>query len=118
MTNVQKKKAAQAARRHGRVRAKVTGTASRPRVSVSRSLKHVYVQAIDDSVGKTLVSATDAEVKGAGKPVEKALAVGKLLAEKAKKAGITTVCFDRGSSRYHGRIKAVAEGLREGGLVV
>jgi large subunit ribosomal protein L18 len=118
MFNKQKSKQARAQRRHQRVRAKVSGTTERPRASVSRSLKHLYVQIIDDSTGRTLVAAADTEIKVAGKPVEKAKAVGVLLAEKAQKAGITTVSFDRGDAQYHGRVQAVAEGLREGGLVL
>lgn len=111
-------KRARAVRRARRVRARFEGTAARPRLSVTRSLKHIYAQLIDDSVGHTLAAASDLTVKASGKPVEVAKAVGLAIAELAKKAGITTVVFDRGSNRYHGRVAAVAEGAREGGLVL
>jgi large subunit ribosomal protein L18 len=106
------------ARRVARVRARVSGTASRPRLAVQRSLKHLRVQVIDDATGKTLVAAGDHEIKSKTKgKVEMASAVGKLVAEKAVKAGIKSVVFDRRSYRYHGRVKAVADGAREGGLI-
>ncbi len=101
-------------RRHTRVRAKVAGTAERPRLVVFRSHKHIYAQIIDDVAQRTLITATDSGQTG--KKVEKSLAVGKLVAEKAKAAGFTKVVFDRGGYRYHGRVKAVADGAREGGL--
>ena len=109
------------AQRHKRVRAKVSGTASRPRMNVFRSLSGMYAQLIDDSLGVTLVSAStlDQELKAqlAGKKKsEQAKLVGLAVAERAKAAGITAVIFDRGGYRYHGRVKAVAEGAREGGL--
>lgn len=106
------------ARRVARVRARMSGTAERPRMAVERSLKHLRVQLIDDAKGKTVVAAGDHEVKEKteGK-VGIAAAVGKLIAEKAKKAGIKSVVFDRRSYRYHGRVKAVADGAREGGLI-
>lgn len=121
--NPQKAAADRASRRHARVRAVISGTASRPRLSVSRSLKHVRVQLIDDVAKRTVCAAVDTELTGTvtaegrtGK-VARSYAVGMLLAEKAKKAGISTVVFDRGSSRYHGRVAAVADGARAGGLV-
>ena len=110
-------------RRHRRVRKNVIGTAERPRLNVYRSLEHIYAQVIDDTVGHTLVSAStlDAEVKKQigkdGKPkVEEAKIVGQVVAARAKNAGITAVVFDRGGNKYHGRIKALADGAREGGL--
>ncbi len=110
-------------RRHRRVRSNVSGTPERPRLNVYRSLEHIYAQVIDDTVGRTLVSAStlDAEVKKQigkdGKPkTEEAKIVGQIVAARAKNAGITSVVFDRGGNRYHGRVKAVAEGAREGGL--
>ncbi|HXE57598.1 MAG TPA: 50S ribosomal protein L18 [Gemmatimonadales bacterium] len=106
-------------RRHLRVRKKVSGTAERPRLVVFRSLKHVYAQLVDDDRGVTLLGVADTSegirVDGSGK-IAKARAVGKLLAEKAKAAGVTKVVFDRAGYRYHGRVQAVAEGAREGGL--
>ena len=106
-------------RRHLRVRKKVSGTAGRPRLVVFRSLRHIYAQLVDDDRGVTLLGVGDtsegAQVTGNGKVV-RGKAVGKLLAEKAKAAGISSVVFDRGGYRYHGRVKAVAEGAREGGL--
>jgi large subunit ribosomal protein L18 len=109
------------ARRHKRVRAKVAGTESRPRLNVFRSLSHIYVQVIDDSQGRTLVSAStlDADLKGemtGKKKSEKAKLVGIAVAKRALAAGIKAVIFDRGGYKYHGRVKAVADGAREGGL--
>ncbi|HRA48291.1 MAG TPA: 50S ribosomal protein L18 [Thermomicrobiales bacterium] len=109
-------------RRHVRVRAKVSGTAQRPRLNVFRSNAHMYVQVIDDTAGHTLVAASDADAdvaKVVGESAtksERANAVGKVIAERAKAAGIEAVVFDRGGFLYHGRIKAVADGAREGGL--
>ena len=102
-------------RRHLRVRKKVEGTAERPRLVVKRSLKHIYAQIVDDASSRTLLTVSDLTV-GEGKKAERASAVGKALAEKAKGAGITRVVFDRAAYKYHGRVKAVAEGAREGGL--
>jgi large subunit ribosomal protein L18 len=106
-------------RRHLRVRKKVAGTASRPRLVVYRSLKHIYAQLVDDDRGMTLFGVSDRSdgiaIDGAGK-IAKGKAAGKLLAQKALSAGITTVVFDRAGYRYHGRVRAVAEGAREGGL--
>ncbi|MFZ5624527.1 MAG: 50S ribosomal protein L18 [Gemmatimonadota bacterium] len=106
-------------RRHLRVRKKVAGTAERPRLVVFRSLKHIYAQLVNDDLGVTLLGVSDLSeglgAEGAGKTA-RARAVGRLLAEKAKAAGITKVVFDRAGYRYHGRVQAVAEGAREGGL--
>ncbi len=109
-------------RRHMRVRRKVSGTAARPRLNVYRSLKNVNVQLIDDQAGHTLVSASTLEadlkeVLADKLKVEQAKEIGKIVAERAKAAGIERVVFDRGGYRYHGRVKAVADGSREGGLV-
>ncbi|OYV03529.1 50S ribosomal protein L18 [candidate division bacterium WOR-3 4484_18] len=108
-------------KRHKRIRRKVSGTPERPRLCVFRSLKHIYVQMIDDTIGHTLVAASTLEIPKeqlAGKTkVEQAYMVGKLIAEKALKKGITKVVFDRGGYKYHGRVKALAEGAREGGLL-
>ncbi|NJN33104.1 MAG: 50S ribosomal protein L18 [Saprospiraceae bacterium] len=106
------------ARIHRRVRKKINGTAERPRLNVFRSNKGVYVQIIDDTRGHTLVAASSKEVSVKGTKTETSAAVGKLLAEKAKEAGITKAVFDRGGYLYHGRVKAVAEGAREGGLAI
>ncbi len=107
--------------RHARVRAKVEGTPNRPRLSVFRSLSNIYAQIIDDEAGKTLVSAStiDAEIKSQleGKnKTEAAKLVGKLVAERAKSAGVNAVVFDRGGYKYHGRVAALAEAAREAGL--
>lgn len=116
--NKQKKNKEQRIRRVARVRARISGTSARPRLAVERSLKHMRAQVIDDVSGKTLVSAGDHEIKEKTKgKTEIATAVGKLLAEKATKAGIKTVVFDRRSFRYHGRVKALADGARENGLI-
>ncbi|MBC7898144.1 MAG: 50S ribosomal protein L18 [Cytophagaceae bacterium] len=101
-------------RRHLRVRKKVTGTGERPRLVVFRSLKHIYAQLIDDVTMRTLVDSGDHGLTG--KKSERASTVGKQLAEKAKAAGISKVTFDRAGYRYHGRVKALADGAREGGL--
>ena len=105
-------------RRHRRVRGKISGTAERPRLDVFRSSKHIYAQIIDDVAGVTLVSASTVEkgFEGFGGNVEAANKVGKAIAEKALAKGIKTVMFDRGGFVYHGRVKALAEGAREGGL--
>lgn len=108
-------RAEQRYRRHLRVRKKVEGTPERPRLVVRRSLKHIYAQIVDDTQGKTIVTVSDLNV-GEGKKSERSAAVGKTIAERAKAAGITRVVFDRAGYRYHGRIKAVADGAREGGL--
>jgi large subunit ribosomal protein L18 len=107
-------------RRHRRVRKKIMGTAQRPRLAVFRSNKHVYAQAIDDIAGRTLVAASTVEAAhrtGPTATVDAAKSVGLLLAQRAREAGIDTVVFDRGGFSYHGRVAAVADGAREGGLV-
>jgi large subunit ribosomal protein L18 len=101
-------------RRHFRVRKKVNGTAERPRLVVYRSLKHVYAQLVDDNAQRTIMTVTDNGLEG--KKVEKSFEVGKKIAERAKAAGVTSIVFDRGGYLYHGRVKAVADGAREGGL--
>ncbi len=103
-------------RRARRTRARFTGTAARPRLTVFRSAKHISAQVVDDAAGKTLASAHDAQVEVQGTPIERAMALGKLLGERAQAAGVKTVVFDRGSYAYHGRVKALAEGAREAGL--
>ncbi len=107
------------ARRHLRVRKKVSGTATRPRLVVNRSARHVVAQVIDDVAGRTLASASsmEADVRGlTGDKTARARKVGELLADRAKSAGIEAVVFDRGGNTYHGRIAALADGAREGGL--
>lgn len=99
-----------------RIRKKISGTAERPRISVFRSNSQIYAQIIDDASGKTLVSASSVELKSKGKKTEVASQVGKSLAEKAKGAGLTNVVFDRSGYLFHGRVKALADGAREGGL--
>lgn len=107
--------------RHRRVRARVIGTPERPRLNVYRSLSNIYAQVIDDSAGTTLVAAStlDSDVVtqlDGKKKVDAARLVGKIVAERAKNAGISKVVFDRGGYPYHGRVEALAEGAREGGL--
>ena len=104
-------------RRHTRVRKKVAGDQSRPRLAVFRSNRHIYVQLIDDVQAVTLAAASDAEVNGEGK-IARAKAVGELIASRAKEAGIGSAVFDRGGRLYHGRVAALAEGAREGGLQI
>src|SRR5580704_4567552 len=111
--------AAARTRRHLRVRKKVTGSASRPRLVVNRSARHMFAQIVDDGAGRTLVAAStlDAAIRTAGgDKTAKARQVGELLAQRAKEAGIAAVVFDRGGYRYHGRIAALADGAREAGL--
>jgi large subunit ribosomal protein L18 len=105
-------------KRRRRVRAKITGTAERPRISVFRSNRGVFAQLIDDASGRTLaaVNWTEDELKSL-KRMEQAKKAGELLAERAKAAGVETAVFDRGGYQYHGRVKALAEGAREGGLI-
>ena len=108
-------------RRHARVRKSVSGTPERPRLAVFRSLSHIYVQVIDDSSGRTLVAASDVEAglrgqRNGKKKTQVAELVGEALARKASEKGIKAVVFDRGGFRYHGRIKALAEAARKGGL--
>ena len=109
---------AQRLKRHKRVRGKISGTPERPRLNVFRSGTNIYAQIIDDVAGKTLVAASSLEksFEGSGANIEGAKKVGQMVAEKAKAAGITTVVFDRGGYVYHGRVAALAEGAREGGL--
>ncbi len=104
-------------RRRRRVRAKVRGSAERPRISVFRSNRGLFAQLIDDDAGRTLAAVqwTEADLRSL-KPMEQANSAGKLLAERAKAAGIDSAVFDRGGYQYHGRVKALAEGAREGGL--
>ena len=101
-------------KRHMRIRNKIAGTTERPRLVVFRSLKHIYAQLVDDVTQRTLMTVTDSGLEG--KKVEKSAEVGKRIAQKAKEAGVTKVVFDRGGYKYHGRVKAVADGAREGGL--
>lgn len=117
-----RKKLDQRQRRQKRVRAKVSGTPNRPRLNVFRSSAHIYAQVIDDIAGHTLVAASDLEAEvvriagdGAAKSA-RAKAVGQVIAERAKAAGVNAVVFDRGGFLYHGRVKAVADGAREAGL--
>lgn len=115
-----KKKNSNVARlkRHQRVRKNISGTAERPRLNVYRSLNHIYAQIIDDTKGITLVSASslDKDFNGYGGNIEAAKAVGNAVAKKALEKGIKAVVFDRGGYIYHGRVAALAEGAREGGL--
>ncbi len=116
-----KTKSEQRIRRKTRIRKKVMGTVERPRLSVFRSARHIYAQIIDDAGGRTLVAASSLEKDVAGaaaekKKVDKAVMVGKLVAERAKSKGIEKVVFDRNGFLYHGRIKAVSDGAREAGL--
>ncbi len=104
------------ARRHARVRRKVTGTPERPRLAVFRSNKHIYAQLIDDLSSKTLASASTVADGATGAKTDAATAVGRLVAERAKALGIEAVVFDRGGFRYHGRIAAIANAAREAGL--
>ncbi|GBD29643.1 50S ribosomal protein L18 [bacterium HR32] len=107
--------------RHLRLRRRVVGTADRPRLSVFRSLKHIYAQVIDDQQGRTLVAASTREPEIASqvqglRRVEQSRVVGRVLAQRAREKGIVRVVFDRGGYAYHGRVRALAEGAREGGL--
>ncbi len=115
----QKKKAVRRSRRVTGIRKRVIGTPDQPRMAVYRSLQHIYVQVIDDLAGRTICSASsrDKDVSlSAGGDTNAATEVGKKLAEKAKAAGVSKVAFDRGGFRYHGRVKALADAAREGGL--
>ncbi|MCL1899886.1 MAG: 50S ribosomal protein L18 [Promicromonosporaceae bacterium] len=114
-----KSKSAARDRRHARLRKKVVGTAARPRLVVTRSARHVFVQVVDDAQGHTLASAStlEADLRAFdGDKTAKARKVGELVAERAKKAGVDEVVFDRGGNKYAGRVAAIAEGAREGGL--
>jgi large subunit ribosomal protein L18 len=110
-------KPAQRLRRRRRVRAKIHGTAERPRISVFRSNRGIFAQLIDDEARRTIASVnwTEEDLRGLG-PMEQATRAGALLADRAKAAGVDTAVFDRGGYQYHGRIKALADGAREGGL--
>jgi large subunit ribosomal protein L18 len=108
-------------RRHLRVRKKVSGTTTRPRLVVTRSSRHVFVQVVDDVAGRTLASASTMETDLRsldGDKTSKARKVGELVAQRAKDAGIDSVVFDRGGNRYHGRVAAIADGAREAGLAL
>ncbi|GAA3616323.1 MULTISPECIES: 50S ribosomal protein L18 [Kineosporia] len=114
-------KQASRTRRHLRVRKQLRGSTERPRLVVNRSARHVFVQVVDDTQGKTLASAStmEADLRGLdGDKTAKARRVGELLGERAKAAGVTAVVFDRGGNRYHGRVAAIADGAREAGLVL
>jgi large subunit ribosomal protein L18 len=116
-----KGKAIARARRHLRLRKKVSGSAARPRLVVTRSARHITAQVVDDAVGRTLASAStlEADLRGLGADkTAKARKVGELVAERAKAAGVDSVVFDRGGNKYHGRVAAVADGAREGGLAL
>jgi large subunit ribosomal protein L18 len=122
-SKLRKSRALQRKRRHLRVRNKIQGTADRPRLAVFRSLRNIEGQLVDDDAGRTLMGLStlcaelkDFKAEGKNPRVEEAFAAGKLLAEKAKAQGVTSVVFDRGGFRYHGRIKAFADGARDGGL--
>ena len=110
-----KRKRAARLHRHARVRRKVNGTPDRPRLAVYRSNRHIYAQLVDDRAARTVASASDAEL-AEGNKTARANRVGKLLAERAKEAGVEQAVFDRGGRLYHGRVKALAEGAREAGL--
>ena len=116
-----KGKSAARGRRHNRLRKHLSGTAVRPRLVVSRSSRHVFVQVVDDTEGKTLASASTMESDLRtfdGDKTAKAKRVGELVAERAKAAGVEAVVFDRGGNKYHGRVAAIADGAREGGLAL
>ena len=114
----QETKKTKRSKRHRRVRAKIFGTAERPRLVVFRSNKHVYGQLVDDEKGRILVSASDTGMKKKKKRIEVSNEVGRLIAQKAKAKNISKVVFDRGGYAYHGNIKALAEGARAGGLLL
>ncbi len=103
-------------KRHRKIRAKMSGNSKIPRLCVFRSLNHIYAQIVDDSKGKTLLSVKDNDIKKKGTKTELSFAVGELTAQKAKEKKIVKVVFDRGGYLYHGRVKALAEGARKGGL--
>lgn len=116
-----KGKTVQRKRRHFRLRKKISGTTARPRLVVTRSARHMVAQIVDDTVGKTLASAStlEADIRALdGDKTAKATKVGELVAERAKAVGVDTVVFDRGGNQYHGRVAAVAQGAREGGLAL
>jgi len=104
-------------RRQARGRKKISGTAERPRLVVSRSSRHLFVQVVDDTLGRTVASTMEADLRTLeGDKTAKAKRVGELVAERAKQAGVDAVVFDRGGNKYHGRVAAIADGAREGGL--
>lgn len=114
-----KKKKVNRKMRHLRIRSRIFGTAEKPRISIFKSNKNIFIQLIDDVTGKTMISSkvvSSAKSKLKGKKSEKSTEIGKMLAEKVKEAGIKEAIFDRGGYKYHGRIKALADGLRAGGL--
>ncbi|MFJ3956167.1 50S ribosomal protein L18 [Arthrobacter sp. NPDC090010] len=116
-----KNKSAARSRRQLRIRKRISGTPARPRLVVNRSARHIFVQIVDDTVAKTVASAStmEAELRSLeGDKTAKAKRVGELVAERAKAAGVEAVVFDRGGNKYHGRIAAVADGAREGGLAL
>lgn len=122
-SKLRKSRSLQRKRRHMRIRRKIRGTAERPRLVVFRSAKHMEGQLVDDDAGRTVVGMStlspelrDAPVEGSNRKVARARQLGKRLGERAREAGIETVVFDRGGYQYHGRVKALAEGAREGGL--
>lgn len=117
MTTIHQKKRLNRARRHARIRAKISGTTVRPRVAVFRSSQHILAQAVDDTLHVTIASVSDRALKK-GTKTEKALAIGKELAGLLKAKHVDAVVFDVGGFKYHGRVKAVAEGLREAGITV
>jgi large subunit ribosomal protein L18 len=114
-TAIPRTKTEKRARRHLRVRKKVSGSQARPRLVVYRSLKHIYAQLVDDGAGRTLMTMSDLTIES-GRKLERAAEVGKALAARAREMGFERVVFDRAGYRYHGRVKAVADGAREGGL--
>lgn len=123
LNKIKKSRRLQRTRRHFRVRNKIHGTEDRPRLVVYRSLKNMEGQLVDDSTGRTLMGLStmtpdlrEFRPEGSNRKVEQSFAAGKLLAERAREAGISTVVFDRGGYKYHGRVKAFADGAREGGL--
>ena len=118
MSDKSKKKRDLRRRRHDRVRRDVVGTPTRPRLAVFRSNRHIVAQVIDDSAGSTLAAASslEADLRAAGNGTETAAKVGTLLAERARTAGVSTVVFDRGGNRYHGRVAALADAARDAGL--
>jgi large subunit ribosomal protein L18 len=119
MTITSSKKRSLRRRRHARVRKHVSGTAERPRLAVFRSARHIVAQVIDDTTGRTLAHAASVEAALRGAPgtkMEQATAVGRLVAERAKAAGVRSVVFDRGGNRYHGRVAALADAARQAGL--
>jgi large subunit ribosomal protein L18 len=105
-------------RRHARVRKRIAGSGDVPRLAVYRSNRHIYAQLIDDVQARTIAAASDADVKAGGDKSARAKAVGELLAKRAKEAGVERVVFDRGGRLYHGRVAALADGAREGGLTI